>query len=231
MPSRCGTGCANGGPRTAGPICPDALADHIVKLHGPDLAAVFNGVIRALAEAGVLAAQLTGIVDATDLETTAQYEGCGQATRRREITAKRGEVHALEVTVYGWQLSVLLEARTRIPVAAAVVPIRAHETLSLRALVTPARANLAGYARLSKGIFDNGLLAGVALWWLAQHGLLCVVPATDNMAVTVDARAQAASGDDVTIGHRGHAVRQGRGRTAWTERLETEVVGIAGLTT
>ena len=28
-----------------------------------------------------------------------------------------------------------------------------------------------------------------------------------------------------------HTVRHGQGRTAWTERLETEVVGITGLTT
>jgi hypothetical protein len=86
-------------PRTTGPICPDTLADNIVQLNVRDLAALFNGVIRALARAGVLAAQLTGIVDATDLETTAQYEGCGQVTRKRKITDKRGKVHEIEVTV------------------------------------------------------------------------------------------------------------------------------------
>jgi hypothetical protein len=65
------------GPRTTGPICPDALADNIVKLNLRELEALFNGVIRALAQAGVFAAKVTGIVDATDLETTPQYEGCG----------------------------------------------------------------------------------------------------------------------------------------------------------
>src|SRR5262249_19757304 len=62
------------GPRTTGPICPDALADNIVKLNVRDLAALFNRVIRALAQAGVLAVKVTGIVEATDLETTPQYE-------------------------------------------------------------------------------------------------------------------------------------------------------------
>jgi hypothetical protein len=33
------------------------------------------------------------------------------------------------------------------------------------------------------------------------------------------------------MGRRVHTVRYGRGRTTWTECLETEVVGIAGLTT
>jgi hypothetical protein len=60
------------GPRSTGPICPEALAENIVKLNVRDVEAVFNGVIRALAEAGVLAAKVTGIVDVTELETTPQ---------------------------------------------------------------------------------------------------------------------------------------------------------------
>jgi hypothetical protein len=86
-------------PRTEGPICPEPLANNIVKLNLRDLEALFNGVIRALAKTGVLAAKVTGIVDATDLETTAQYEGCGHVTRKRRITDKRGQVHEIEVTV------------------------------------------------------------------------------------------------------------------------------------
>ena len=58
-----------------------------------------------------------------------------------------------------------------------------------------------------------------------------MVPAKDNMAVTVDARAQAAAGEGITIGRRVHTIRHGQGKSAWTERQETEVVGIEGLTT
>jgi hypothetical protein len=128
-------------------------------------------------------------------------------------------------------LLILIDARTKMPLAGKVVPIHEHEVLSMRALVTQARTNLAGSARLHKVVFDTGLLDGVDLWWLAQHGLLFVGPAKGTMAVTVDAQAQAAAGEGVTIGRRAHTVRHGQGRTAWTERLETEVVGIAGLTT
>jgi hypothetical protein len=219
------------GPRTTGPICPDALADNMVKLNLRELETLFNGVIRALAKQGVFGAKVTGIVDATDLETTAQYEGCGQVTRKRKLTDKRGKVHEIEVTVYGWKLIVLIDAGTKIPLAAQVVPIQQHETLSLRALVTQARTNLAGHTRLHKVVFDRGFLDGVDLWWLAQHGMLFVVPAKENMAVTLDAQAQAAAGEGVTVGRRAHTVRRGQGKTAWTERLETEVVGITGLTT
>lgn len=219
------------GPRTAGPICPEALANNLVKLDLRALEALFNGAIRALAQAGVFQAKVTGIVDGTDLETTAQYEGCGQVTRQRKLTDKRGQMREIEVTVSGWKMIILIDARTKIPLAVKVVKIHEHEGLYLRALVTQARTNLAGDARLHKVVFDRGFLAGTDLWWLAQHGLLFVVPAKEDMAVTADARALAATGDGLPVGRRVHTTRHGQGRAAWTERLETEVVGITGLTT
>jgi hypothetical protein len=218
-------------PRAAGPIGPDTLAHNIVKLNLQDLEALFNGVTRAVARAGILGAKVTGIVDGTDLEMTAPYEGCGQVTRKRKMTDTHGKVHEIEVTVFGWKLMVLIDARTKIPLAAKVVPIQEHETLCLRALVTQARTNWCGKARRHKVVFDRGFLDGAELWWLDQHGMTFVVPATTTMAVTVDARAQAAAGEGIAVGRRVHTVRHGQGRTASTERLETEVVGITGLTT
>jgi Transposase DDE domain len=218
-------------PRTEGPICPDTLAHHIVQLNLRDLAAWFNGTIRTLAKAGIFDATVTGIIDATDLETTAAYEGCGQVTRTRKITDKHGHVREIEVTVFGWKAIVLIDAPTKIPLAVKVVPIHEHEVLSMRALVAQARTNLASDARLHKVVFDRGFLDGVDLWWLDHQGITFVVPAKDNMAVTVDARAQAAVGEGVTVGRRVHTIRHGQGKSLWTERQETEVVGIEGLTT
>jgi hypothetical protein len=74
-------------------------------------------------------------------------------------------------------------------------------------------------------------LDGTDRWWLDQHGITCVVPAKANMAVTADARAQAAAQEDITMGRRVHTVRHGQGRGARTEQLETAVVGITGLPT
>jgi Transposase DDE domain len=219
------------GERTPGPISPETLANNIVKLNLRDLERVFNGAIRALAKAGVFAKQVTGIADGTDLETTARYRGCGQVTRKVRIKDKQGREHAIEVTVYGWKVLLLIDATTKIPLAVKVGQIQEHETHWTRALVTQARANLAGHARLHTVVFDRGFLDGTDLWWLDQQGLSFVVPAKTNMAVTADARAQAAAGEEVTVGRRAHTGRHGQGKTARTERLETEVVGITGLTT
>jgi hypothetical protein len=219
------------GERLPGPICPDTLAKNIVKWNLRDLEAVFNGAIRALAKAGVFGAKVTGIADGTDLETTEHYIGCGQVTRTVRIEDTRSRVHEVEVTVYGWKVLLLIDAVTKIPLAVKVGKIQDHEVLWARALVTQARLNLAGYARLHKVVFDKGFLDGSTLWWLDQHEVTFVVPAKANMAVTADAHAQAMAGEGITVGRRVHTVRHGQGKAAWTERLETEVVGIMGLTT
>jgi hypothetical protein len=64
------------GERQPGTICPDTLAKNIVKWDVRQLGAVFNGAIRALAQAQVFGKQVTGMADGTDLETTEPYRGC-----------------------------------------------------------------------------------------------------------------------------------------------------------
>jgi hypothetical protein len=117
------------GERTPGPICPDTLAKNIVKWNLQDLEAVFNGAMRALAKAGVFGKTVTGIVDATGLETTDRYVGCGQATRKRKVTDKHGTVQETEVTVLGWKVIILIDAQTTIPLALKVVPIQVRNSL------------------------------------------------------------------------------------------------------
>ena len=56
------------------------MANDIVKLNLRGLEALFNGSIRALAQAGIFGPKVTGILDAADLETTKRYSGCGQVT-------------------------------------------------------------------------------------------------------------------------------------------------------
>jgi hypothetical protein len=128
------------------------------------LEVLFNSVIRALAKAGLFRAKVAGIVDGTDLETTAQYKGCGQVTRKRKLTDKHDQAREIEVMVYGWKVIVLIDTRTTISLAVTMVKIQEHEGLSLRALITQTRTNLAGSARLHKVVFDLGFLAGTDPW-------------------------------------------------------------------
>jgi hypothetical protein len=219
------------GERLPGPLCPDTLAKHIVKWHVRDLEAVCKGSIRSLAKAGVFGAKVSGSADGTDLETTEHYPGRGQVTRTVRSDETRGRRPEIEVTVYGWHVCLLLDAATKMPLAVNVGQMQAPEARWTRALVTQARLHRQGDARLHTVVFDQGLLDGTTLWWLDHQEITCVVPAKTHMAVTADARAQAAADEELTGGRRVHTVRQGQGKTARTERLETAGVGLTGLTT
>ena len=98
------------GERTPGPISPETLANHIVKLDLRDLEQVFNGAIWALAKAKVFGGKVTGIADGADMETTERYTGRGQVTRKRCIGDRRGREHEIELTVYGWKVLLLIDA-------------------------------------------------------------------------------------------------------------------------
>ena len=114
------------------------------------------------------------------------------AQTRKEITTNLAERLC-------WQVIVLIDAATKIPLAVKVVPIQEHDTLSLRALVTQACTNLAGVARLHTVVFDRGFLAGTDLWWLDQRGLIVVVPAKEDMAAQAPP-AELGQGDRVCQG-------------------------------
>jgi len=132
------------------------LANNIVKWNLRDLEVVFNGRIRALAKAGVFGGKVSGIADGTDLETTEPCTGRGQVTRTVRSEDTRGRMHEIKGTVYGWKVFLLIDAATKILLSVKVGRIQEHEALWTRALVTQARLNLQGYARLHKVVFDKG---------------------------------------------------------------------------
>ena len=199
------------GAREPGPLGPATLATPIVRLHLRALESVLHGAMRAWARAGVLAAQVTGRVAGTELETTAHATGSGQVTRQRRLEETRGQAHEIEVTVEGWNVWRLIAAVTKMPLAGKVGKMQAQATPWTRAWVTQAWAHLAGPTRRPQVVCDQGFVAGPERWWLAQPGLRCVVPAKTTMTVPVDARAQATAGEGRTGGRRVHTVRHGQG--------------------
>jgi hypothetical protein len=135
--------------RSPGPIGPDTLAKKVVELHVWDLEALFHGALRALVEAGVFEAKVTGMADETDLATTARNAGCAHAT---------------------WNVLRLIAAVTTVPPAVTGVQMQTHETPGTWALVTQARAHRADAARRHSVAFARGSVGATDLWWLDQQG-------------------------------------------------------------
>jgi hypothetical protein len=216
------------GARPPGPLGPDTLAHTMVPGHVRELEVLFNGSIRTWARVGGFGAKGTGLVAATDLEMTAQDEGGGPVTRPRTSTDTPGQGQASVVPVSGCKVMGRIAARTTIPLAVKVAQMHASAALWTRAVVRQAQAQLAGAVRRQKGVVAQGVVAGPARWWRAPHGLVLVGPAQATRAGTADARAQAAAGEEITVGRRGHTVRHRQGKAAGTERLEPAGVGLTG---
>jgi hypothetical protein len=213
-----------------GPLSPQCLAQNICKLPGRQLAAFFNGVVRQIAANGLLEGELLVALDGSKVLTTEQYQGRGCLAIEREQRIKLDgvwQVVKLTERWFGWKVLVLIEVRTRLPLALAIGKIEAYEGTYLVPLVEQAQRNLGEQARITKVVADRGYLDGEDLWALDQRGIIFVVVAKAGMHVREDARALARTARPV---ERRQVVRHGHGRTAWTETLVTRLVGISGLT-
>lgn len=215
--------------RRQGPLSPQCLAQNISKFTQEQLEHLFNAAVRLLATRRFLQGALTVALDGSQVPTPQSYPGRGCLAVTRTVREKQTKRLVQVVAyVFGWKVLVLIEVRTRLPLAMKVVPIQAYEGAWLLPLLEQAQANLGEHARIATVVADRGYLDGADLWQVAQRGIIFVVVAKADMAVAADARALAARRRG---SRRERVVRQGRGRTAREERLTTVLVGIRGLTT
>jgi hypothetical protein len=212
-----------------GPLTPQCLAQNICKLTVKQMESFFNGVVRLIVDMGFVRGNLTVALDGSKLPTTEKYEGRGcvkvESKAKEKGTGKLVKVVRL---VFGWKVLVLIEVRTRLPLATKVVKIEEYEGRWLVPLLKQAQANLRGKARIAKVVIDRGYLDGEDLWQVNQMGIFFVIVAKSGMVVKEDAKALAGEGKVV---ERVQVVRRGHGRKATTEELKTRLVGIEGLTT
>lgn len=213
-----------------GPLSPQCLAQNICKLPVAQLAGLFNGVVRQIVVSGLLEGEVLVALDGSKVLTTEHYPGRGCLELERQRRVKLDGVWQVVKLVerwFGWKVLVLIEVRTRLPLALAVGKIEAYEGTYLVPLVEQAQANLGAYARITKVVADRGYLDGEDLWALDQRGITFVVVAKDGMHVRADAQALARTERPI---ERRQVLRHGHGRTARTETLVTQLVGISGLT-
>jgi Transposase DDE domain len=190
---------------------------------------LFNGVVRLLVRVLALSGDLTVALDGSKVPTTEKYTGRGCLTITHKVREKgTGRLVKVATLLFGWKVLVLIEVRTRLPLAMAVVPIEEYEGRWLLPLVRQAQENLGGRAHIGKVVIDRGYLDGEDLWAINQLGMTFVIVAKAGMVVREDAQALARA---ETAVERVRVVRHGHGRTATTEALTTRLVGIAALTT
>src|SRR5712692_6849945 len=211
-----------------GPLTAQCLADNISKLGEEEMERLFNQMVQVLARRGMFTGKLVVALDGSKLPTPKSYEGCGKLKQTRRVKVKGQQAAAMEeYYVYGWKVLVLIEVQTRLPLAMKVVKIQEYEGSWLIPLLEQAQRNLGAQAHIGTVVIDRGYLDGDDLWQLHQRGILFVIVGKANMAVVQDAQGLA-KGERAVVRER--VVGHGHGNKATQERLRTEVVGIAALT-
>jgi len=211
-----------------GPISAQCLADNISKLTEEEMERLFNQMVQLLARRGMFTGKLLVALDGSKLPTPKSYEGCGKLKQTRSVKVKgQKEAATEEYYVYGWKVLVLIEVQTRLPLAMKVVKIQEYEGSWLIPLLEQAQRNLGEHAHIDTIVIDRGYLDGDDLWQLHQRGIIFVIVGKANMAVVQDAQGLA-KGERAVVRER--VISHGHGKKATQERLRTEVVGIAALT-
>lgn len=211
-----------------GPISAQCLADNISKLTEEEMERLFNQMVQLLARRGMFSGKLLVARDGSKLPTPKSYEGGGKLKQTRSVKVKgQKEAATEEYDVYGWKVLVLIEVQTRLPLAMKVVKIQEYEGSWLIPLLEQAQRNLGEQAHIDTIVIDRGYLDGDDLWQLHQRGIIFVIVGKANMAVVQDAQGLA-KGERAVVRER--VVGHGHGKKATQERLRTELVGIAALT-
>jgi hypothetical protein len=212
-----------------GPLSPQCLAQNLSKVTTKQMEDLFNAVVRLLVGVVGLHGEVMVALDGSKVETTAKYEGCGCLALTRKVKEKKtGRIVEVVKLFFGWKVLVVIEVRTRLPLAMTVGKIQDYEGQWLLPLVEQAQENLGERARIVKVVVDRGYLDGADLWRLDQMGITFVIVAKAGMSVRDDAHALA---HDEKAVERVRVVRHGHGKNAWTEELATRLIGITGLTT
>jgi Transposase DDE domain len=225
------SGFCQRGHLTQGPMHQNTLADAIERLQPAELERLLNATVQRLRARGCFRTSRGHYaLDASDLPTTPRYTGAGVKSYLARRVTKEKQVVEVTRRVWGFKVLIVDEVQLRLVVAAKGVPIQEHESRYTRALVPQAVTNL-GTGALQVLLIDRGFRDGADLWYLKETlGIDFVIPAKDNMAVTIDARALCRDRDPATgivAQERAGWRRTRHGRVRWVGQVT--VVAVPGL--
>jgi len=201
----------DGGP-PGRPVAADTVGGDVGTIGRKAVADLFNHAVKMLAAQGVFPKEVTVALDPTDIETPKGFKGAGSVTRKKKVRDKKGRLTTIEVTVWGFRLIAVMETTTRIPVAAKLVQIQENGIKYWKEMITQARKNLEGHARIRTVVADREFVDGEIMWWVNVQGMGFVIPGKSNMDVTREAR------------QRMHQARDGTFTDGATQRARTDMV-------
>lgn len=181
-------GFTNRGKYEEGPMHKNTLADATGRVTAEESAEILNKTARIIAKKNMVPKEGKYALDATDLETTEKYRGCGRKTINHRKRDKNGKIVEIPETTYGFKLLAVYEVNTRIIVAAKIVKIQESESNYTIEMLKMAQANL-GEKKIKTLLIDRGFIDGQDLWKIKnEYGVDFVIPAKTDMEITKDIR-------------------------------------------
>jgi hypothetical protein len=145
------------------------------------------------------------------------------ASRRGAKITGQKEAATEEDVVDGWNVLVLIEVHTHVPLAGNVVQIQEDEGSRVLPLVEHTQAHLGTHAQIETIVSDRGELDGADVWHVDQKGICFVIVGKSHMAVVADAQGRATK-------ERARVRERVVGKTAREERVRIERVGMGAST-
>ena len=212
-----------------GPICPDSIATYIQSIAAYALEGLFNGVVAILAANSFFPKKIHAILDASEIQSTEQCEGCGKVTKEKapELRRRRRRIRKVLETVFGFKIWVVWDPNSSLPLALRFATIEVGDIIYAREVIQQAITNLGSHATIASISLDRGFMDGQLLWWLNTKGIKFYIPAKTNMKVYEDALSLVGTGI-VQSRKRKRTIGAGKNKKTVTDYWEVE--GVEGLT-
>ncbi|MCD6585307.1 MAG: transposase [Desulfobacteraceae bacterium] len=172
-----------------GPVCTNFIAATITAVLASALENIFNKVVTILAANSFFPKNIEALLDASQIESTEQCDGCGKVTKEKppELRRRKKRIRKVVETVFGFKLWAIWDPNSCIPLAIRFDTIEVHDINLAKELVQQAIVNLGDHARIKTLAIDRGFMDGTLLYWLDSIGITFYIPAKTNMTVYEDA--------------------------------------------
>lgn len=212
-----------------GPVCPDFIAASISSIVASVLENIFNKTITILAANNFFPKKVHALLDASEIQSTEQCEGCGQVKKEKapELRRRKGRIRKVFEIVFGFKIWVVWDPNSRLPLAIRFTTINIDDTKLAKEVIQQAITNLSDHAKITSIAIDRGFMDGILLWWLNSKEITFYIPAKSNMNVYLDALSLVGSGHN-DIRNKKRNVGYGKNKTIVIDNWEVE--GIERLT-
>lgn len=123
------------------PFSPQMLSNFIERFTQHELENLFYAVIQRITAQHLFPVKMCLLFDTVQLQTTERHQGCGEKTITRKEIRNNGLVDKTD-SLYGFQLTALLDWKTRIPLSIQLLKIQEQGEISLPHLLQKAQENL-----------------------------------------------------------------------------------------